>query len=227
MKRRREHDFSDEAPIFIVGPSRSGTSMVRELLNGQDSLWITRETHYFDDLRVRFRGRERGPLSADEKRRCEAYFLARGHLAYGAAATPELSSIDREDLACEAERLGSGPDAYFEAFCRLRARANGKTGWGEKTPRHAFRIREMVTAFPLARIVCLIRDPRAVVASVFAIGRPGPRLRPNWRHLRGRSASGTPLLSCCPRVVDVAKRNSGFAGGTQAVRVGAHPAPEL
>jgi Sulfotransferase family len=165
MKNSMDHELADRAPTFIVGPSRSGTSMVRELLNGHDSVWITRETHYFDDLRTRFRGREAGPLSAEEARRCEAYFLARGHLAYGATASADQSSIDRKELAQEAAQLGAGPDAYFEAFCRLRARANDRTRWGEKTPRHAFRIEEMLTAFPSARIVCLIRDPRAVVAS--------------------------------------------------------------
>lgn len=157
--------LADQAPTFIVGPSRSGTSMVRELLNGHDSVWITRETHYFDDLRARFQGQGRAPLSPEDTRRCEAYFLACGHLAYGADAVPERSSVDREELAREARRLGGGSDAYFEAFCRLRARANEKTRWGEKTPRHAFRIGEMLSAFPSARIVCLIRDPRAVVAS--------------------------------------------------------------
>jgi len=139
--------------------------MLREMLNRNDGVWITRETHYFDDLRIRFRGRERGPLSSEERCRCENYFLALGHLAYGAAADPERSSTDRRELAQEAERLCAGADAYFESFLRLRARANGKTRWGEKTPRHAFRISEMLAAFPAARIVCLIRDPRAVVAS--------------------------------------------------------------
>jgi hypothetical protein len=152
-------------PIFIVGPSRSGTSMLRESLNRNSEVWITRETHYFDDLRTRFRGRERGPISPEDARRCEAYFLARGHLAYGAEAEPARSAIGRDELTEEAGRIGGGPDAYFEAFCRLRAQANGRSGWGEKTPRHALRIPEMLEAFPSAQIVCLIRDPRAVVAS--------------------------------------------------------------
>ncbi len=41
------------APIFIVGPSRSGTSMLREVLNRHPDVWITRGTHYFDDIRRR------------------------------------------------------------------------------------------------------------------------------------------------------------------------------
>jgi hypothetical protein len=163
-----EHSTREEhGPILAVGPSRSGTSVVREILNRHTGVWIVRETHYFDDLRTRFAGRERGPLSDDERRSCEDYFLKIGHRAYGAESDPEQSLVARADLAALAEELGGGPDAHFEAFCRLDAVSHGRTDvrWGEKTPRHVFRIAEMLAAFPSARIVCLIRDPRAVVAS--------------------------------------------------------------
>jgi len=139
--------------------------MLREILNRHPDVWIVRETHYFDDLRTRFPGRESGPLSPAEARQCEDYFLAIGHRAYGAEADPARSAVDRQDLRREAEALGGGPDAYFQAFCRLRAAANGKRRVGEKTPRHVFRIAEILAAFPTAKIVCLLRDPRAVVAS--------------------------------------------------------------
>lgn len=151
-------------PILVVGPSRSGTSMVRESLNRHRLVWVVRETHYFDDLRPKLAQRG-GPLEENERDRVERYFLALGHRAYGAEADVTRSAVPRFQLHDRASRLGGGGDAYFEAFCRVRAEQNGKVVWGEKTPRHAFRIAEMLAAFPSARIVCLIRDPRAVVAS--------------------------------------------------------------
>ena len=39
----------------------------------------------------------------------------------------------------------STPDGYFEAFCRVLARRNGAEIWGEKTPRHIFRLQEILT----------------------------------------------------------------------------------
>ena len=39
-------------PLFVVGPSRSGTSLMRALLNGHADIALAGETHYFDDLRV-------------------------------------------------------------------------------------------------------------------------------------------------------------------------------
>ena len=152
-------------PILVVGPSRSGTSMVRESLNRHRLVWVVRETHYFDDLRPKLAHRGAAPLEDGEREKVERYFLALGHRAYGAEADASQSSVSEIELRERAQALGDGGDAYFEAFCRIRGEQNGKVVWGEKTPRHAFRIAEMLDAYPEARIVCLIRDPRAVVAS--------------------------------------------------------------
>ncbi|GIW73580.1 MAG: hypothetical protein KatS3mg103_0102 [Phycisphaerales bacterium] len=56
-------------------------------------------------------------------------------------------------------------DQCLRAYCELEARHHGKVVWGEKTPRHVFRIDDILGAFPDAQVVCMVRDPRAVVAS--------------------------------------------------------------
>jgi hypothetical protein len=152
-------------PIFVVGPSRSGTTLLQEILNRHPALWIARETHYFDDLRPRLGERALEPLSTEDAQTCERYFLALGHRAYGHEGDPAQSQIEADELRAEAERLGGSADAYFEAFCRVRTRAHGKSRWGEKTPRHVFRINEILAFSPRAKVVCLVRDPRAVAAS--------------------------------------------------------------
>jgi hypothetical protein len=151
--------------IFVVGASRSGTNLVRALLNAHSTLWISGETHYFDDLRPRLPGNGTEPLAGDDRDRCERYFLALSHRAFGQAGDPGESRFDRDELRTLAGELGGSGDAYFEALCRLRAAHHGRERWGEKTPRHVYRIDELLTAFPEAKVVCLVRDPRAVVAS--------------------------------------------------------------
>lgn len=148
--------------IFVVGASRSGTNLVRALLNAHSALWVSAETHYFDDLRPRL---PRGPLEGDARRLAEDYFLALSHRAFGQDGDPEQSTVEREELRSVAAGLGGTGDAYFEALCRLRARRHGRERWGEKTPRHVYRIDDLLAAFPEARVVCLVRDPRAVAAS--------------------------------------------------------------
>ena len=151
--------------IFVVGASRSGTNLVRAVLNAHSTLWISGETHYFDDLRPRLPGNGTEPLAGEDRERCERYFLALSHRAFGQAGDPSESRFDRDELRALARELGGSGDAYFEALCRLRAAHHGRERWGEKTPRHVYRIDELLTAFPEAKVVCLVRDPRAVVAS--------------------------------------------------------------
>jgi hypothetical protein len=150
-------DAPFSGPIFVVGPSRSGTTLLRHILNGHDRVWLMGETYYFDDLRPRF-GDPSSCLQGSELRECEE-FLARLNERYPRLAV-RLDAVRRD-----ARRIGGGADAYFEAFCRRKARRRGREIWGEKTPRHVFRIADMLAAYPQARIVCTVRDPRAVVAS--------------------------------------------------------------
>ena len=151
--------------IFVVGASRSGTNLVRALLNAHSTLWVSGETHYFDDLRPRLPGDGTKPLAGEDRERCERYFLALSHRAFGQGGDPEESRLDREGLRALAAELGGTGDAYFAALCRLRAQHHGRERWGEKTPRHVYRIDELLAAFPEAKVVCLVRDARAVVAS--------------------------------------------------------------
>ena len=152
-------------PIFIVGPSRSGTGLVRHALNRHSRIWLTGETHYFDDLRPRMKGREESPLRPADATTCEDYFLAIARGRYASSADSRESALGREDLRRRAAEIGVGADSYFEAFCRLRASMAGKARWGEKTPRHVFRIDDILSRYPAAKVIALIRDPRAVVVS--------------------------------------------------------------
>jgi hypothetical protein len=152
-------------PVFVVGASRSGTNLVRTLLNAHSKLWVSGETHYFDDLRPGLPGDGTARLAGADRDRCERYFLALSHRAFGQAGVPASGSVAAEELRAQAEELGGTGDAYFEALCEIRARRHDRERWGEKTPRHVYRIDELLEAFPQAKVVCLVRDPRAVVAS--------------------------------------------------------------
>jgi hypothetical protein len=46
-----------------------------------------------------------------------------------------------------------------------RAERNGKNRWGEKTPRHVYQLDVILERFPEAKIVFMVRDPRAVAVS--------------------------------------------------------------
>jgi len=155
----------EQGEIFIVGTSRSGTAMMSKILSQHPDVFVTKETHYFDDLRPKLSSKPPRALTPAERRRCEDYFLRLGHRRYAFKGDPEKSKYSRNELRMIADEIGDDADAYFEAYCRLQARRAGKQIWGEKTPRHVFRLPEILERFPNGRVICMVRDPRAVVAS--------------------------------------------------------------
>ena len=155
--------------------------MLRSILNRSPEVTLAGETHFFDDLRPRMQGKSLRGMTGEEREACADYFRAQRVRPYGMRADPEQSDLSREILLTTAEALGDNVDAVFEAYCRVWAEENHARIWGEKTPRHIFRIDDIFQAFPKARVVCMVRDPRAVVASYR-----------DWEYQGGLPADGNP-----------------------------------
>lgn len=215
-------------PIFVCGPSRSGTALVRSIINGSGRAFLAGETHYFDDLRTRLGEGKRRQLGKAEARLAQDYFLALSHRPYGHAGDPERGRIKREDLVRLADELGGSGDGYLEAYCRLEAKLQGAPVWGEKTPRHVFRIGDILAAYPRAKLVCLIRDPRAVVASYrdwknqggfdFEVD-PGHRKALAADHERARRSYNPIIASLLWRGATLAAANALATFGPERVRL--------
>lgn len=154
-------------PVFIAGPSRSGTAMMSRLLRSHPMIGLARETHYFEDLRPRTGNRPLAALSPAQRDRALDYFCGLSDRAYGKHGDPRRGWLDRETLLAQAAEYGDDLDALFEVFCKLSIERKDPEAviWGEKTPRNVFRIDDILEAFPRARILCMVRDPRAAVAS--------------------------------------------------------------
>lgn len=152
-------------PIFVVGASRSGTALMRSVLNRHPRVFLAGETHYFDDLRLKFEDAAGEVVDGEDRKRCEDYFLSLSHRPYSHGGDPERGSISREDLQAAIPSGREYPDTYFEAFCRILAEREEAEIWGEKTPRHIFRLDDILAKYPDARVIAMVRDPRAVVAS--------------------------------------------------------------
>ena len=147
------------APIFVVGPSRGGTALMRSMLNNHADIFITGETHYFDDLRVKLAHAAEAPLEPGRGPAMRGLLPGAAHRPYGHGGIPDQGWLAAEDLHAEAARCGEGADAWFEAFCRLGAAREGKPRWGEKTPRHVYRIPDILARYPEARVIAMLRSP--------------------------------------------------------------------
>ncbi|MET0146508.1 MAG: sulfotransferase [Ilumatobacteraceae bacterium] len=167
-----------ERPPFtlVVGAGRSGTSVLRTVLDGHSQLAVCHEGRFIHPL-----SRRRGRYERDGGFDVDA-------LVADLAADPAVSGnlgLDPVDLR---HALGPTPptdypDAVRRVFAHWAAR-HGKRRYGDKMPGYVLRIPALATLLPEARFVHIIRDGRDVALSSMAI--PGAEHDPvglaiEWR----------------------------------------------
>lgn len=141
---------------FVVGVERSGTTLLRLMLDAHSDLAIPSETHFLHLLRrQRFR------------RISRRRFLA---VVVGEDTFPNFG-IDEDVLrrTLRALRPFTVSDG-LRSFYKLYAERFGKSRWGDKTPPYAVAMSFISTLLPEAHFVNVIRDGRDVAVS----------LRPLW-----------------------------------------------
>ena len=149
---RRKTKAGAEAPFpFVVGMNRSGTTLLRMMLDAHPELTIPPETHFVPDLirAVRRDGTPEAALAAMKAHR----------------EWEDFSFADAEALAWLRAADGD-PGEAVRGFYRAYAARQGKPRWGEKTPRYVVKMRQIQRALPEARFVHVIRDGRDVALSV-------------------------------------------------------------
>lgn len=137
-------------PFFIVGSARSGTTLLRLILNAHPDVAVPPESRFVTEL---WEGRERVEPEG---------FLAR------LAAHPQFKRWDLPIEEVRARLPEEGHVTYaqaIEASFRAYSDGSGRTRWGDKTPRYVESIDLLASIFPTARFVHLIRDGRNVALS--------------------------------------------------------------
>jgi len=138
---------------FVVGCARSGTTLVRRILDAHPRVAITPETHWIAKLDM---WADDGPGAVTEdlvERLLSAYEV-----------TERLWTTPEEVRALVAGRPVSVAEfvsAVFDAYGRRR----GRSLVGDKTPGYVMHIRRLDGLWPDARFVHVIRDGRDVCLS--------------------------------------------------------------
>ncbi|NEO96378.1 MAG: sulfotransferase [Moorea sp. SIO3G5] len=149
--------------IFVVGNSRSGTTLMGLILGLNSEVFTFEELHFF------------GQLWSEEHRdsyltQAEAQQLAARLLSI--QYSDVLRPGDPSDFSEEAKviiaqlpesRLTSGD--VFKVFLGYKAAKNGKKIPCEQTPRNVLYIAEILELYPESRIINMVRDPRDVLLS--------------------------------------------------------------
>src|SRR4051812_7630916 len=127
----------DEGPIFIVGSMRSGSTMLRLILDSHPRIAIPGETGFMGGLLA--------------TRRIPGW-------KHGAEWFGRIGWTEQE--------LDIRLREFYTGMFERHARSQGKARWGDKTPFHTAHMEEMGRVFPDAVFVGIVRHPGAVAASL-------------------------------------------------------------
>ncbi len=146
LRGRSEPEFP--AP-FVVGVGRSGTTLLRMMLDSHPQLAIPPETHFLNPLiqasgRLRFNARTATrEIVHDERRRWNDFGLTEEDLLVSMQSVEKFNTADA-----------------MRAFYRAYANKHGKPRWGDKTPDYIRKMRKLQKTLPEARFIHVIRDGR-------------------------------------------------------------------
>ena len=149
------------SPIFIVGANRSGTTLLRLILNAHTRIGIPEEVIYFGSFIAGIPIEQwRSPGLTEE---VYSSFVQK----FVSDSCMSLKGLKEVEIT---QRILS--DTPFD-FCKpyrhlLEAWAtiHKKVRWGEKTPGNLFYADILLEMFPDAKFIHVVRDPRAGVSSM-------------------------------------------------------------
>lgn len=138
---------------FVVGMNRSGTTLLRMMLDAHPDLTVPPETHFVPDAIKAAKAEGSTPQSVLE--------AMKEHREW-----PDFGVSDKEMLTrFEAlPKFKAGP--AIRSFYEIYAERQGKPRYGEKTPTYVQKMKLIQRALPEARFCHVIRDGRDVALSV-------------------------------------------------------------
>jgi hypothetical protein len=156
-------EYNDKRMIFVVGNSRSGTTMLGRMLGRNTLVHKFPELHLFGPCRPH--GQELTPLTKEE---CIAAFTWLLDVAERKLHAPRLPEQYREKAILFTTRyFKEGVDSWdmYQAFVFHAVEEIGKQIPCEDLPGNVFKLEQILGKFPEARVIQMVRDPRDVLLS--------------------------------------------------------------
>ncbi|MDH5681958.1 MAG: sulfotransferase, partial [Spirochaetota bacterium] len=144
-------------PIFIVGYPRSGTTLLQTMLATQKNVFSLPETHFFSYIYNQV-------LSINQKGLLEKSCVKQTLDEIEKRMDLSFSSEERTQLILIVENNKITPKELFEQIVYQFIRNDIEKcqqpyHWVEKTPNHAYNMNIMLSYYPEAKFVNIIRNP--------------------------------------------------------------------
>lgn len=150
--------------IFIVGSSRSGTTMTSRMLNKHTNIFTFNELHFYEQL---WREQDQTKILNQQQAiellnilfstQRDGYFLKTADTKY---------SIESEEIIKQLNgHKKLFPHELYKAFLQYEVSKNNKTIGCEQTPRNVYYIDSIITHFQNPKFIHIVRDPRDVLLS--------------------------------------------------------------
>ncbi|MDQ3758790.1 MAG: sulfotransferase [Actinomycetota bacterium] len=180
------------APVpFVVGVNRSGTTLLRMMLDSHPDLAIPPETHFIPAL---FEAADAKKKAGERMSAQETVDFLVEHRRWGDF---DLDTDALRERITQAKRVR--PRFAVRAFYELYAESQGKSRYGDKTPGYVKQMGTIQRTLPEARFVHLIRDGRDVAISrgdrITAEELTIERHAKIWKRRIGRARRQAPRLS--------------------------------
>ncbi|ETX00180.1 MAG: hypothetical protein ETSY1_12135 [Candidatus Entotheonella factor] len=149
------------APIFVVGTPRSGTTLTARILGRHSGLFMPGETHFFDDIYAR-----RQELGAPQEARAAAAIATRLSTLYERFNEPNDQQRIQALGGAHAlkQLLGTSCRTYGDVLSRFMQfqmhQYPTKVRWGNNVPKDIFYVKDILTFYPEAKFVICVRDIR-------------------------------------------------------------------
>ena len=149
----------NDTPVFIGGLQRSGTSLMRAIIGSHPDIAIyPSDLPLWTDFYNRYKD-----LDLNNRDQCDK-------LMHAIQSNDRVQQCQvRIDFNALRNTISAEPqltiNLVFGHFMQAYAREIGRPRWGLKTPYNEFFSEAIFSAFPTAKMIQLIRDPRDVAVS--------------------------------------------------------------
>ena len=150
-------------PVFVVGNSRSGTTMMGRIIGKSKEILTFNELHFFEQLWSKNTNNKK--LTSREAKNLCAKLLSIERDGYLAKRQPEKYYNEAGKILFNKKNEALSSTEIYRETLQYEANRHGKIRPCDQTPRNVFYIEEILEFYQEAKIINMVRDPRAVLLS--------------------------------------------------------------